>query len=72
MAGSLSESQQRQETRDLVDWIKANGMVGLPLEMLARRELEGPHGPGCMCDEVEKTDDACTFVTSAARTKEGK
>jgi hypothetical protein len=57
---------------DLVDWIKANGMVGLPLEMLARRELEGPHGPGCMCDEVEKTDDACTFVTSAARTKEGK
>jgi hypothetical protein len=48
-------------------WIRANGMVGLPLEILRRRELIGPHGAGCMCDEVEKTDDAGT-----AATKEGK
>jgi hypothetical protein len=48
-------------------WIRANGLVGLPLEMSRRTELTGPHGAGCMCDEVEKTDDAGT-----AATKEGK
>jgi hypothetical protein len=41
-------------------WIRANGLVGLPLEMSRRTELTGPHGAGCMCDEVEKTDDAGT------------
>jgi hypothetical protein len=52
---------------DLESWIRRNGWVGLPLEMLRRGELGGPHGGDCACDGVVKADNAGTCAT-----KEGK
>lgn len=63
----LLKMDNDQHYTNLELWLRANGMVELLLEMLRRRELGGPHGGGCMCDEVEKTDDAGTSAT-----KEGK
>lgn len=52
---------------DLESWIKRNGWVGLPLEMLRRGELGGPHGGDCSCDGVVKADDAGTCATKEVK-----
>ena len=63
----LLKSDNDSKFADLERWIRGNGMVGFPLEWLRRRDIGGPHGAGCMCEEVEKTADA-----GATSTKESK